>query len=42
LGNTKIYFQKGTFDIFDLAAIAFGILAAYMVIITQRKRRQIS
>ena len=32
LENTKGYFQKGTFDVFDLVAIAFGTAVAYFVL----------
>lgn len=41
LENTRNYFQKGTFDMFDLVAIAVGTAAAYFVIIlTTSKRRE--
>jgi hypothetical protein len=44
LENTKNYFQKGTFDMVDLVAIAFGTLIAYLVLLTtdKSKRREIS
>ena len=44
LENTENYFQKGTFDFIDLAAIAFGSIAAYFVLLTTNisKRRMIS
>ena len=43
LENTKNYFQKGTFDMVDLVAIAFGTAVAYFVmILTTSKRREIA
>ena len=42
LENTKNYFLQGTFDLIDLAAIAFGTLIAYFVISATSKRREIS
>ena len=39
LENTKSYFIHGTFDLIDLAAIAFGTLIAYFVLLTTQKRR---
>ena len=43
LENTKNYFQRGTFDMVDLVAIAVGTAAAYFVIIlTTSKRREIA
>lgn len=44
LENTKNYFLQGTFDFIDLAAIAFGTLIAYFVLLTtnKSKRREIS
>ena len=43
LENTKNYFLQGTFDFLDLAAIAFGTLIAYFVLLTtnKSKRREI-
>ena len=37
LENTKAYFLKGTFDPFDLAAIAAGTLSAYFILLTTTK-----
>ena len=37
LENTENYFQKGTFDLFDLAAIAFGTVIAYFVLLITNK-----
>jgi ABC-type xylose transport system permease subunit len=44
LENTENYFLKGTFDFFDLAAIALGATTAYFVLLitNKRKRREIS
>jgi len=44
LENTENYFLKGTFDYLDLAAIAFGTLTAYFVLLTtdKRKKREIA
>lgn len=39
LENTKNFFLKGTFDIFDMAAISLGTLAAYGVLLLTMKRR---
>jgi hypothetical protein len=41
LENTKNYFQRGTFDMVDLLAIAVGTIVAYFVIVlTTTKRRE--
>lgn len=37
LENTENYFLQGTFDIFDLTAIAFGTVIAYFVLLTTNK-----
>ena len=44
LENTENYFQKGTFDISDVAAIAFGTVIAYFVLLTtnKTKRREVA
>ena len=43
LENTKNYFQRGTFDMVDLVAIAVGTGAAYFVImVTTRKRSEMA
>lgn len=43
LENTKNYFQKGTFDMVDLVAIAVGTAVAYFVMIfTTSKRKEIA
>jgi hypothetical protein len=42
LENTENYFRKGTFDILDLVAIAFGTAIAYFILLTTSKRREIS
>ena len=44
LENTKNYFQRGTFDMVDLVAIAVGATAAYFVLLTtnKSKRREMS
>ena len=42
LENAENYFQKGTFDFIDLAAIAFGTVISYFVILATSKRRMIS
>jgi len=43
LENTKNYFQRGTFDMVDLVAIAIGTAVAYFVVIlTASKRREIA
>jgi hypothetical protein len=44
LENTDNYFIQGNFDLIDLAAIAFGTLIAYFVLLTtnKSKRREIS
>ena len=39
LKNTESYFLHGTFDFIDLAAIAFGTLIAYVVLLATNKRR---
>jgi hypothetical protein len=39
LENTESYFLHGTFDFIDLAAIAFGTLIAYVVLLTTQRRR---
>jgi len=41
LENTRNYFQRGTFDMVDLVAIAVGTGAAYfLIILTTSKRRE--
>jgi ABC-type xylose transport system permease subunit len=40
LENTENYFLKGTFDFLDLAAIAFGTVIAYFVLLTTNKRKR--
>ena len=40
LENTETYFLHGTFDVIDLAAIAFGSSMAYFVILTTKKGRR--
>ena len=40
LENTENYFRKGTFDILDVAAIAFGTAIAYFILLTTSKRRE--
>ena len=42
LENTGNYFSQGTFDFIDLAAIAFGTMIAYLVLIATNKRREIA
>jgi ABC-type xylose transport system permease subunit len=42
LENTESYFLHGTFDFIDLAAIAFGTMIAYFVLLTTNKRRVLS
>jgi hypothetical protein len=42
LENTGNYFAQGTFDFIDLAAIAFGTMMAYLVLIATSKRREIA
>ena len=42
LENTRNYFLQGTFDVIDLAAIAFGSLIAYFVISVTRERSAIA
>ena len=37
--TTKSYFLHGTFDFIDLAAIGFGTMIAYVVLLTTQKRR---
>jgi ABC-type xylose transport system permease subunit len=39
LENTENYFIRGTFDFSDLAAIAFGTVIAYFVLLTTNRRR---
>ena len=39
LENSKSYFLQGTFDLFDMAAIALGSIAAYFVLLGTMKRR---
>lgn len=41
LENTENYFLQGTFDVIDLAAIAFGTVIAYFVISATGKGRAI-
>jgi hypothetical protein len=40
LESSKNYFQKGTFDFIDLAAITFGSIAAYLVLLTTNKSKR--
>jgi hypothetical protein len=40
LENTKNYFLKGTFDFIDLAAIAFGTIIAYLVLLITNKTKR--
>jgi hypothetical protein len=40
LENSENYFLRGIFDVLDLGAIAFGTVAAYLVILISRKRRK--
>ena len=42
LENTKIYFIRGTFDYFDLAAIALGAIAAYFVLLHTIQMEKVS
>jgi hypothetical protein len=42
LENTGNYFFHGTFDFIDLAAIAFGTVMAYFVLLTTQRRRVLS
>jgi len=42
LENTENYFLQGTFDLIDLAAIAFGTVIAYFVISATSKERETS
>jgi hypothetical protein len=42
LENTGNYFRKGTFDILDLVAIAFGTATAYFILLTTSRRREIT
>ena len=42
LENTGNYFSQGTFDFIDLAAIAFGTMMSYLVLIATNKRREIA
>jgi hypothetical protein len=39
LETSKSYFLQGTFDFFDIAAIALGSIAAYFVLLGTLKRR---
>ena len=39
LENSKSYFLQGTFDLFDMAAIALGSIAAYFVLLGTMERR---
>ena len=39
LENTENYFSQGTFDIFDVIAIASGTAIAYFVLLTTNNRR---
>ncbi len=39
LENSKNYFLLGTFDVFDLVAIAIGSLTAYLIFLVTMKRR---
>jgi len=38
LENTENYFLQGTFDLIDLAAIAFGTAIAYFILLTSKRR----
>lgn len=38
--NSKNYFQKGTFDVVDLVAIALGTAIAYLVIVATNRRTE--
>ena len=40
LENTDNYFLQGTFDFIDLAAIAFGTIIAYFVLLTTNKSKR--
>ena len=42
LETTESYFLHGTFDFIDLAAIGFGAMIAYFVLLTTSKRRALS
>jgi len=42
LENTKNYFQKGTFDMVDLAAIAFSAAISFFVMLMTNKTRGIA
>ena len=42
LENTGNYFFQGTFDFIDLAAIAFGTMIAYFVLVATNKGRVMS
>ena len=37
LENSKNYFQRGAFDIFDIVAIAVGTVMAYFVLLITKK-----
>jgi hypothetical protein len=40
LENSKNYFQKGSFDIFDIFAIAIGTVIAYLVLLITNKEER--
>jgi hypothetical protein len=40
LENSKNYFLSGTFDLYDLTAITFGAISAYLVLSITIKRRE--
>jgi hypothetical protein len=43
LENTKGFFLRGTFDVYDLVAMAIGAVAAYVVLsVTTRRRYRLS
>ena len=43
LENAKSFFLRGTFDVYDLVAMALGVVAAYMVLsVTMRRRYALS
>lgn len=42
LENTKNYFTRGTFDYFDLAAIAIGAIVAYFVLLLTIQMEKVS
>jgi hypothetical protein len=39
LENTKGFFLRGTFDVYDLVAMAIGAAAAYVVLSVTMRRR---